>query len=204
MNFDIEEKFGNIVVGIDEVGRGPLAGPVVAVAVYIKRPLWRSLSQKYPDIIKINDSKKISKKIREKLYKILINIIQFGVGAASVKEIEENNILQASLIAMERAYISLKVRANFVLVDGINTPKIKANVKAIKNGDNKCISIASASIIAKVIRDNLMKKLSYKYPEFFWNKNSGYGTKLHINKIKLFGISPHHRKSFKPITKMIK
>ena len=204
MNFDIEEKFGNIVVGIDEVGRGPLAGPVVAVAVYIKRSLWRNFSQKYPDIIKINDSKKISKKIREKLYKILINIIQFGVGAASVKEIEENNILQASLIAMERAYISLKINADFVLVDGINTPKIKANVKAVKNGDNKSISIASASIIAKVIRDNLMKKLSYKYPEFFWSKNSGYGTKLHIDKIKLLGITPHHRKSFKPITKMIK
>ena len=80
----------------------------------------------------------------------------------------------------------------------------KKCVKAIKNGDNKCISIASASIIAKVIRDNLMKKLSYKYPDFFWNKNSGYGTKLHINKIKSFGITPHHRKSFKPITKMIK
>ena len=204
MDFDIEEKFGNIVVGIDEVGRGPLAGPVVAVAVYIKRSLWKNFLKKHPEIIKINDSKKISKKIREKLYNILINIIPFGVGAASVKEIEEKNILQASLIAMERAYTSLKISADFVLVDGINSPKIKANVKAIKNGDNKSISIASASIIAKVIRDNLMKKLSYKYPGFFWNKNSGYGTKLHIDKIKLLGITPHHRKSFKPITKMIK
>ena len=204
MNFDIEEKFGNIVVGIDEVGRGPLAGPVVAVAVYIKRSLWKNFLKKHPEIIKINDSKKISKKIREKLYNILINIIPFGVGAASVKEIEEKNILQASLIAMERAYTSLKISADFVLVDGINSPKIKANVKAIKNGDNKSISIASASIIAKVIRDNLMKKLSYKYPGFFWNKNSGYGTKLHIDKIKLLGTTPHHRKSFKPITKMIK
>ena len=204
MNFDIEEKFGNFVVGIDEVGRGPLAGPVVAVAVYIKRSLWKNFLKKHPEIIKINDSKKISKKIREKLYNILINIIPFGVGAASVKEIEEKNILQASLIAMERAYTSLKISADFVLVDGINSPKIKANVKAIKNGDNKSISIASASIIAKVIRDNLMKKLSYKYPGFFWNKNSGYGTKLHIDKIKLLGITPHHRKSFKPITKMIK
>jgi len=204
MNFDIEEKFGNIVVGIDEVGRGPLAGPVIAAAVYINRSLWKNFLRNYPEIIKINDSKKVSKKIRKKLYKILINIISFGVGAASVKEIEEMNILQASLIAMERAYISLKIRADFVLVDGINVPKIKANVKALKNGDNKSISIASASIIAKVIRDNLMKKLSYKYPDFFWNENSGYGTKLHIDKIKLLGITPHHRKSFKPITKMIK
>ena len=204
MNFDIEEKFGNIVVGIDEVGRGPLAGPVIAVAVYIKRSLWKNFLARYPEINKINDSKKISKKIREKLYKILINIIQFGVGAASVKEIEEKNILQATLIAMERAYISLKINADFVLVDGINLPKIKAKVRAIKNGDNKSISIASASIITKVVRDNLMKKLSYKYPGFFWNENSGYGTKLHIDKIKLLGITPHHRKSFKPMTKMIK
>ena len=204
MNFDIEKKLGNIVVGIDEVGRGPLAGPVVAVAVYINRSLWKNFLKKHPEIIKINDSKKISRKIREKLYKILINIISFGVGAASVKEIEENNILQASLIAMERAYISLKISADFVLVDGINSPKIKAKVKTIKNGDNKSISIAAASIIAKVIRDNLMKKLSNKYPEFFWSKNSGYGTKLHIDKIKSLGITPHHRKSFKPMTKMIK
>ena len=204
MNFDLEKNFGEIIVGIDEVGRGPLAGPVVAVAVYIKRSLWKNFLKKYPYIIKINDSKKISKKIRERLYKILINIVSFGIGAASVKEIEEKNILQATLIAMERAYKSLKINADFVLVDGINVPKIQANVKAIKNGDNKSITIASASIIAKVIRDNLMNKLSCKYPEFFWNQNSGYGTKAHINKIKLLGITPHHRKSFKPIIKMIK
>ena len=91
MNFDIEKKFGNVVVGIDEVGRGPLAGPVVAVAVYINRSSWKNFLRKHPEIIKINDSKKISKKIREKLYKILINIISFGVGAASVKEIYKPN-----------------------------------------------------------------------------------------------------------------
>tara|TARA_B100001123_G_C15192737_1_gene980091 strand:- start:205 stop:819 length:615 start_codon:yes stop_codon:yes gene_type:complete len=204
MNFDIEEKFGEIIVGIDEVGRGTLAGPVLAVAVYIKRSLWENFKNKYPEIIKIDDSKKISKKIREKIYNILIKISSFGIGAASVKEIEEKNILQASLIAMERAYKSLKINAEFVLVDGINKPKIQAKIKTIKNGDNKSISIASASIIAKVVRDKLMKKLSHKYPEFLWDKNSGYGTKLHIDKIKSIGITPHHRKSFKPIIKMIK
>lgn len=204
MNFDIEEKFGDIVVGIDEVGRGPLAGPVVAVAVYIKRSLWKNFIVKYPEIIKINDSKKLSKKIREKLYKILTKIISFGIGAASVKEIEEKNILQATLIAMERAYVSLKINADYVLIDGINAPKIKSNIKLVKKGDNKSISIASASIIAKVVRDNLMKKLACKYPDFLWDLNSGYGTKLHINKIKSLGITPHHRKSFKPITKMLR
>ena len=114
MNFSLEKKFGNIVVGIDEVGRGPLAGPVVAVAVHIKRSSWKDFLIKYPDIIKINDSKKLSKKIREKLYKILTKIISFGIGAASVKEIEEKNILQATLIAMERAYVSLKINADYV------------------------------------------------------------------------------------------
>ena len=204
MDFTLENYFGKKVVGIDEVGRGPLAGPVLAAAVYIDRTLWNDYLKEYPTIYKINDSKKISKKNRKKIYDILINIISYGIGASSVKEIEEKNILQATMLAMERAYESLNINAELVLVDGINVPKINTKVKAIKNGDNKSISIASASIIAKVIRDNLMKKLSYKYPEFFWNENSGYGTKLHINKIKLFGISPHHRKSFKPITKMIK
>ena len=204
MNFSLEKKFGNIVVGIDEVGRGPLAGPVVAVAVHIKRSSWKDFLIKNPDIIKINDSKKLSKKIREKLYKILTKIISFGIGAASVKEIEEKNILQATLIAMERAYVSLKINADYVLIDGINAPKIKSNIKLVKKGDNKSISIASASIIAKVVRDNLMKKLACKYPDFLWDLNSGYGTKLHINKIKSLGITPHHRKSFKPITKMLR
>ena len=100
------------------------------------------------------------------------------------KEIEEKNILEASLIAMERAYKSLNINAEMVIVDGINIPKINTNVKAIKNGDNKSISIASASIIAKVIRDKLMEKLSKKYPKFLWEKNSGYGTKKHIENIK--------------------
>ena len=204
MDFTLENYFGKKVVGIDEVGRGPLAGPVLAAAVYIDRTLWNDYLKEYPTIYKINDSKKISKKNRKKIYDILINIISYGIGASSVKEIEEKNILQATMLAMERAYESLNINAELVLVDGINVPKINTKVKAIKNGDNKSISIASASIIAKVIRDNLMKKLSNKYPKFLWDKNSGYGTKKHMQIIKMFGITPHHRKSFKPIVKMIK
>ena len=203
MDFTLENYFGKKVVGIDEVGRGPLAGPVLAAAVYIDRTLWNDYLKEYPTIYKINDSKKISKKNRKKIYDILINIISYGIGASSVKEIEEKNILQATMLAMERAYESLNINAELVLVDGINVPKINTKVKAIKNGDNKSISIASASIIAKVIRDNLMKKLSNKYPKFLWDKNSGYGTKKHMQIIKMFGITPHHRKSFKPILKMI-
>ena len=135
MNFDLENYFGKKIVGIDEVGRGPLAGPVVAAAVYIDRSLWKRYLKKYPTISKINDSKKISKKNREKIYDILTKIISYGIGASSVKEIEEKNILEASLIAMERAYKSLNINAEMVIVDGINIPKINTNVKAIKNGD---------------------------------------------------------------------
>ena len=204
MDFNLENYFGKKVVGIDEVGRGPLAGPVLAAAVYIDRPLWKYYLKKYPTISKINDSKKISKKNRKKIYDILTKTISYGIGASSVKEIDKKNILQATLIAMERAYKSLNINAEFVLVDGINIPKINTKVKAIKNGDSKSISIASASIIAKVLRDKLMGKLSNKYPRFFWEQNSGYGTKKHIENIKIFGITPHHRKSFKPILKMIK
>jgi len=204
MDFDLENYFGKKVVGIDEVGRGPLAGPVLAAAVYIDRSLWKHYLKKYPTISKINDSKKISKKNRKKIYDILTKTISYGIGASSVKEIDKKNILQATLIAMERAYKSLNINAEFVIVDGINIPKINTKVKAIKNGDNKSISIASASIIAKVLRDKLMEKLSNKYPRFFWEQNSGYGTKKHIENIKIFGITPHHRKSFKPILKMIK
>ena len=204
MDFDLENYFGKKVVGIDEVGRGPLAGPVLAAAVYIDRSLWKYYLKKYPTISKINDSKKISKKNRKKIYDILTKTISYGIGASSVKEIDKKNILQATLIAMERAYKSLNINAEFVIVDGINIPKINTKVKAIKNGDNKSISIASASIIAKVLRDKLMEKLSNKYPRFFWEQNSGYGTKKHIENIKIFGITPHHRKSFKQILKMIK
>tara|TARA_B100000315_G_C14533035_1_gene567126 strand:- start:1013 stop:1630 length:618 start_codon:yes stop_codon:yes gene_type:complete len=202
-NFDIEESLGKKVIGIDEVGRGTLAGPVLAAAVFIDRSQWKNFLKRYPNIIKIDDSKKISKKNRLRIYNALTKIISFGIGAASVKEIEENNILQASLKAMERAYNALSIDAEFVLVDGINAPKINSKVKTIKNGDNISTSIASASIIAKVIRDKLMTKLSNKYPEFLWNKNSGYGTKKHIENIKIFGITPHHRKTFKPILKMV-
>ncbi len=202
-NFDIEESLGKKVVGIDEVGRGTLAGPVLAAAVFIDRSQWKNFLKKYPNIIKIDDSKKISKKNRLKIYNALTKIISFGIGAASVKEIEKNNILQASLKAMERAYRALSIDAEFVLVDGINAPKINSKVKTIKNGDNISTSIASASIIAKVIRDKLMAKLSNKYPKFLWDKNSGYGTKKHIENIKIFGVTPHHRKTFKPILKMV-
>ena len=199
MNFDLENYFGKKIVGIDEVGRGPLAGPVVAAAVYIDSSLWKRYLKKYPTISKINDSKKISKKNREKIYDILTKIISYGIGASSVKEIEEKNILEASLIAMERAYKSLNINAEMVIVDGINIPKINTNVKAIKNGDNKSISIASASIIAKVLRDNEMMILDSILKVYGFANHKGYGTKEHMMAIDIFGPSIYHRLSFSPL-----
>ena len=203
LTFEFEKQYDKFIIGVDEVGRGPLAGPVVAATCYFPDPKNKLINLNY-----FNDSKLLTTKKRIICYNHILelkklSLVKFTIGEASVLEIDSINILQASLIAMERAYNSLKINADFVIVDGINIPKISTKVKAIKNGDNKSISIASASIIAKVIRDNLMKKLSNKYPDFFWNKNSGYGTKLHIDKIKLLGITPHHRKSFKPIIKML-
>ena len=132
MDFDLENYFGKKVVGIDEVGRGPLAGPVLAAAVYIDRSLWKYYLKKYPTISKINDSKKISKKNRKKIYDILTKTISYGIGASSVKEIDKKNILQATLIAMERAYKSLNINAEFVIVDGINIPKINTTHRDLK------------------------------------------------------------------------
>ena len=150
------------------------------------------------------DNRDLKKDPPEKEIKYILESLNLKKFSEGKKEIDKKNILQATLIAMERAYKSLNINAEFVIVDGINIPKINTKVKAIKNGDNKSISIASASIIAKVLRDKLMEKLSNKYPRFFWEQNSGYGTKKHIENIKIFGITPHHRKSFKPILKMIK
>lgn len=188
------------VVGVDEVGRGPLAGPVVAAAVIFKNELtdnnwWEQ----------INDSKKISVKKREALYNEITANSVHGIGIATVKEIEQLNILQASLLAMHRAVESLilpRVEKNktdkiVLLVDGRNViPKSSYQQQAIVGGDSKVHSIAAASVVAKVYRDNLMLELATKFPVYGLEKHKGYGTKLHTQAIKKFGLSPIHRASF--------
>ena len=179
-----------IIAGVDEVGRGSLIGPVYASAVILKKSI-------NPKLLK--DSKSLSKKEREYLCTYIKKNSTWSIGKASVKEIEKLNILQASLLAMKRAVEGLKKKPNIVLIDGNYIPDIDINAKPIIKGDNKSLSIAAASIVAKVYRDNLMTEYSKKYPGYLWEKNSGYGTKEHLEAIKRLGVTPIHRTSFKPI-----
>ena len=179
-----------IVAGVDEVGRGSLVGPVYAAAVILKK-----INKK-----KLKDSKKLSKKNREILDIYIKKNCIWAIGSASLKEIEKYNILNASLLAMGRAIKKLKQKPQLVLVDGNKLPKINNyNLKNIIKGDQKIPEISAASIIAKVSRDKLMFQMSKNFKKYFWNKNSGYGTKKHIQAIKKFGITKYHRKTFGPV-----
>ena len=204
LDFKFEEKFNKLIIGVDEVGRGPFAGPVVAAACYFPNPKNKLIKTKL-----FNDSKKLSVKKREECFEHLLNlkkkyIVKFSIGKATVEEIDLLNILQASLLAIKRALYNISCKNTLVLIDGKHKPKLKnISCKNIIRGDQKSISIAAASIIAKIHRDNIMKKLSKSFPQYDWNHNMGYGTKKHINALKMNGITMHHRKSFKPIMKFI-
>ena len=183
-----------ITAGVDEVGRGCLAGPVVSAAVILKKGIDLSL---------LKDSKKINFKKRIEISKhIKLNSI-YAVGMASVEEILKINILQAALLSMKRAIKQLSVKPGLILIDGNFAPKGLKNFKTIINGDEKVKSISAASIVAKVYRDELMIKLSEKFQNYAWERNFGYGTKAHMEGLKKFGITSHHRKGFKPIHKML-
>ncbi len=178
----------DIVCGVDEAGRGPLAGPVYAAAVVLK---------KGQTIEGVNDSKKLSEKKREELFdKIVSECSAFSVGTASEREIDEINILQATFLAMKRAVDGLSIKPDIALVDGNQTPPLDCAVKTVIKGDAKSESIAAASIIAKVSRDRYMKEMAAKYPEYQFEKHKGYGTKLHYEMIEKYGICEIHRKSF--------
>ncbi len=177
-----------IVCGIDEAGRGPLAGPVCAAAVI--------LDPKDP-IEGLDDSKKLSEKKREELFaQIMDRALSAGVGFASEKEIDEINILQATFLAMQRAVDALSVKPDFALIDGNRMPPLTIEGKTVIKGDSKSASIAAASIIAKVSRDRLMTELDTEFPQYGFAKHKGYPTKLHYEMIHQFGVSPVHRKSF--------
>ena len=178
----------DIVCGVDEAGRGPLAGPVYAAAVVLKK--WQTIEG-------VNDSKKLSEKKREELFdKIVSECSAFSVGTASEREIDEINILQATFLAMKRAVDGLSIKPDIALVDGNQTPPLDCAVKTVIKGDAKSESIAAASIIAKVSRDRYMKEMAAKYPEYQFEKHKGYGTKLHYEMIEKYGICEIHRKSF--------
>ena len=179
------------LAGVDEVGRGSLVGPVYAAAVILKRNINKK---------KLKDSKKISKKQREFLEKYIKKNSYWSIGFASLKEIEKLNILNASLLAMKRAIRKLKEKPGKILIDGNKLPKMENyNLKYVIKGDQKIPEISAASIIAKVSRDRLISKMSKKFSRYKWDKNAGYGTKDHIAAIRKFGVTKHHRKTFKPI-----
>ena len=181
-----------MIAGTDEVGRGCLAGPVVAAAVILKE-----------DIPGLTDSKKISPKKREFLADLILEKSFFAYGVVSNNKIDKINILNASLLAMKRAILNLPVRPSLVLVDGTFKPDLDIPMRAIIGGDSSENAISAASIIAKVYRDNLMIKLSQKFSNYAWESNFGYGTKAHLEGLKKFGITSHHRKSFKPVHKIL-
>ena len=176
------------VCGVDEAGRGPLAGPVYAAAVILPEGL---------EIPGLNDSKKLSEKKREELFDIIISeAVAYGIGTASAEEIDEINILQATYLAMERAVEALDPPADYALIDGNRMPPLLIPGETIVKGDAKCASIAAASILAKVSRDRYMYELDKELPQYKFAKHKGYGTALHYECIEKYGISEHHRRTF--------
>ena len=183
-----------ITAGVDEVGRGCLAGPVVSAAVVLKKSINLNL---------LKDSKKISFKKREEASEHIKKNSYYALGIASVEEILNLNILQASLLSMKRAILKLEIKPGLTLIDGNFAPKGLKNYKTIINGDEKIKVISAASIIAKVYRDKFMIRLSKKFSNYAWDRNFGYGTKAHFEGLKKFGVTSHHRKGFKPIHKIL-
>ena len=183
-----------IIAGVDEVGRGSLIGPVYAAAVVLNKSINKKL---------LKDSKKLTKKKREIISKYIKKNSLWATGKASVKEIEKINILQASLLAMERAIKKLKKKPKLILVDGNKKPNLNNyKIRPVIKGDQKIPSISAASIIAKVTRDKMIRNLGKKFKNYYWDKNFGYGTKQHLKAIKKFGITSHHRRTFSPISKI--
>lgn len=178
------------ICGIDEAGRGPLAGPVYAAAVILPLDL---------EIEGLNDSKKLSEKKREQLFDVICEkAIAYSVGIATEKEIDEINILNATFLAMKRAVEGLSIKPDYALVDGNRYPNISESIKeeVVVKGDAKSMSIAAASVLAKVSRDRFMLEMSEQYPQYDFEKHKGYGTKLHYERLAEFGPSPIHRMTF--------
>lgn len=179
------------VAGVDEAGRGPLAGPVVAAAVILDPGI---------EIIGVKDSKALSEKRRTVLAdKIRQQAVAWALGRAEVEEIDQLNILQASLLAMERAVAALPVNPDHVQVDGNQCPRLSCSVEAIVKGDRDVAAIAAASILAKVARDEEMRALDRRYPEYHFARHKGYPTRQHVSLLQQYGASPVHRRSFGPV-----
>ena len=180
-----------LTAGVDEVGRGSWIGPVFSAAVILKKNINKNL---------LKDSKKIPAKERKKLANYIKKNSFYSISKASIKEIDKLNILQATLLSMKRAINNLKHKPNIILIDGTHAPKnLSYQYKTIIRGDEKIPTISAASIIAKDARDRYITRLAKNYRSYGWNTNLGYGTKKHLNAINKFGVTIHHRKSFKPM-----
>ena len=203
-DFSIEQSFNQNVIGIDEVGRGPLAGPVISCACIFFNTLINP-----KDLFFIDDSKKLTLKKRQIAIKKIIELkknkkINFKLGMATVNEIDQYNILEATKLSMRRAVKKLTLTHTQLIIDGnIDLELNDFPSKGITKGDEKSFSIAAASIIAKIHRDRYMQFLSFQFPDYDWSSNVGYGTKKHIEQIYKKGITIHHRKSFQPIKSLI-
>ena len=203
-DFSIEQSFSQNVIGIDEVGRGPLAGPVISCAF-----IFFDKSMNPKDLCFIDDSKKLTLKKRKIAIKKIVDLkknknINFKLGMASVEEIDQHNILEATKISMRRAVKKLELSPTQLIIDGnIDLELNDFPSKGILKGDQQSFSIAAASIMAKIHRDRYMQFLSFQFPDYDWSSNAGYGTKKHIEQIYKKGITIHHRKSFEPIKSLI-
>jgi len=193
-SFQFELEMGGIVAGLDEVGRGPLAGPVVAAAVILD-------PENTPE--GLNDSKKLSTARRQDLFVSINETSIIGIGQASVEEIDALNILEASMLAMRRALAELPRKPDACLVDGNRDPNLGLPTRCLIKGDGLSFSIAAASIIAKIFRDKIMADLAEKFPEYGWEKNAGYGVPHHLHALDVVGPCPHHRKSFAPVRRLL-
>ncbi|MBT4880199.1 MAG: ribonuclease HII [Alphaproteobacteria bacterium] len=201
-DFKLEQEMGLQVAGVDEVGMGSWAGPVFAAAAILYPT---HLPKDLLDII--NDSKKLSKDKREHIFKELNALsgvgIHFSIAKASVEEIDRMNIKQAAYLAMQRAVENIKTNPDGILVDGLKAPTFSYPTKCVVKGDQKSFSIAAASILAKVTRDDLMAQLGLEYPAFKWDSNAGYGTQKHQEALLTHGPTEHHRRSYAPIAKLL-
>lgn len=194
----LEQQHGFMLCGIDEVGRGPLCGPVLSCCVHIPqdhidKDFWHE----------VKDSKKLSLKKREYLLEAIKAHSHYGIAIASAEEVDNLNIHHAALLAMKRAYHNMRdefsTAPKHAMIDGRFVPKLDCRAEAITKGDSKCLSIAAASILAKVTRDRIMAALAEEFPHYGWESNAGYGTAQHLEGIKKFGVTKHHRRSFAPV-----
>ena len=203
-DFSIEKQFTDPVIGLDEVGRGPLAGPVISCGCYFKN---YTTQKDFYNLI--GDSKKLTEKKRKASFEFLQNlkkegIIDYHLGIANVEEIDKLNILEATKLSMKRVVDKFNLQKAQLIIDGNFSLNYKSyKEQSVIKGDDKSLSIAAASIIAKVHRDRLMQKLSIRHQHFGWEKNAGYGTKIHIKNIHRLGPTIHHRKTFEPIKSLI-